>query len=73
MNNEPSINSLYKVNVSEIFGKEYTKMFEFLLQMVTIQTVIQFMLYFTNPTCFSLFSKDFCIFILFLIVLDFYL
>lgn len=60
--------SLYEVDISSHIGKEYIPMMEDLARFITIQICIQFMLYSTDPSNFSMFSADFLMLLLFIIV-----
>jgi hypothetical protein len=60
--------SLYELDITSLIGKEYVPMLEDLMRFITIQICIQFMLYSTNPSNFKMFTADFFMLLLFIIV-----
>ena len=65
---ESNFKSIYKINVSEIFGREYVELFNDLSRFIIIQIAIQIMLITVDPTSYSLFSTDFLVLLLFVII-----
>jgi len=51
--------SLYTIKISENFGNEYISFMNRLLEMVTIQFLIQFMLFLKSPQISVLFNFEF--------------
>lgn len=60
--------SLYELDITNLIGKEYVPMMEDLMRFITIQVCIQFMLYSTSPSHFKMFSADFFMLLLFIVV-----
>ena len=60
--------SLYQINITESFGPEYVELFNDISRFVIIQIAIQIMLVTVDPTAYSLFSGDFLILLLFVII-----
>lgn len=61
--------SLYEIKVSEMFGgKEYVGMCEDLFRFLSIQVMIQLMLTLMDPQNYKLFSEDFLILMLFIVI-----
>jgi hypothetical protein len=50
---------MYFLNISERFGKEYIDFVEDVLRMITLQLIIQFMIFLHNPTMATLFNPAF--------------
>lgn len=67
-NTDPRPKSIFIINVSQKLGKEYTDLFNILVQYLVIQTIIQLMLQLTYPDCYSILSEDFITLILFMTV-----
>jgi hypothetical protein len=69
MNSTNMNESLYEIKVSEMFGgKEYVGMCEDLFRFLSIQVMIQLMLTLMDPQNYKLFSEDFLILMLFIVI-----
>jgi hypothetical protein len=63
------IESIYTLNVSKKLGNpEYIGMLNDIARFTIIQIAIQFMLVITDPKRFSMFSADFMVLVLFVVV-----
>jgi hypothetical protein len=59
---------IYTWNISNLIGKEYLEMSNDLIRMITIQVVIQFMLFAKNPSATNLINGQFFEIILYVAV-----
>jgi hypothetical protein len=60
--------SLYKVDISALWGKEYIPMMDDIVRFVAIQSIIQLMLYTMDGKLFPLFSTDFLLLVMFIVI-----
>jgi hypothetical protein len=58
--------SIFTVNISERFGKEYVPMFEEMARLVTIQLIIQIMLFTIDNKSFPMITAEFVMLVLFI-------
>jgi hypothetical protein len=62
----PPIPALYTVPLTDKMSPEYARMLEDLVRMLVIQLTLQFLLYLTDPSQFSLFSTDFIVLLIYI-------
>lgn len=60
--------ALYEINISEAIGSEYVGMCNDLARFIIIQFAIQLMLVTIDPARFSIFSADFMLLLLFIVI-----
>lgn len=65
---EATSQSVYRVDITRILGKEYVGMFNDMARFMIIQFAIQIMLVTMDPSHYSIFSKEFVILLLFVII-----
>ena len=65
---DTSNQALYKVNITERWGKEYAVMMEDISRFVAIQFIIQLLLFTMDGSMFPFFSPDFFLLLLFIII-----
>ena len=63
-----SSSSLYEINISNKIGAEYVGMCNDLARFIIIQFAIQLMLVTIDPSKFSIFSVDFMLLLLFIVI-----
>lgn len=61
-------NSIFEVDVSNTLGTEYVCMLNEILRLLMIQIGIQLMLCMVDPEKFSVFSQDFTVLLLFIVI-----
>ena len=60
--------ALFTLNVSKLLGSEYTPMMDDMARFVIIQLIIQLMLFTLDGKAFPLFSTDFALLLMFIVV-----
>jgi hypothetical protein len=65
---ESTGSSLFNVRVSSVFGPEHIGMFDDMARFIMIQFAIQIMLCTADPDRFKLFSADFLVLIMFVVI-----
>jgi hypothetical protein len=62
----PPIPALYTIPLTDKMSPEYARMLEDLVRMLVIQLTLQFLLFLTDPSQFSMFSAEFAVLLIYL-------
>ena len=60
--------SVYTIDISKVWGKEYLAMMDDIARFVAIQIIIQVLLYTMDGNSFPFFSGDFFLLLLFIVI-----